>query len=697
MYAIYKNSVDITDYVERKSLNIDESLNNQRNTASFSLVSDISVIEGQKIQIYKYSTALSVWVNFVVLEDLFDFEKRFYIWQTVFIWIWETLSKNIISWIDTNLKKITFQNNLWSYTAWVKIWSLIFAGIIEKLPDQNLGKTDIILKKVSCVDYSSLIDKQNIVDTFEDMYAKEILSRVVYFFTARDQEKILFDCESIGTAWGIATTGALSNESINGNYSWKIWATGSWVWYYEKTISPVDISSFEALRYWLKTASSDYISSYSVYIGNNSSNYIKFTKNEVLTGLWSYESFNITDGVITWTVDKTNITYIKFEFTALSSFSSWQILFDDLQISNGGFTLNNTQKWNIIFADVRANYKKPWEFINNLAKLENFFRYVDYERDLHYFTANKENAPFEITPTSNNYNNLTRTVDLSKLKNRQTIRGGQAPDDTRYIQTKVVDWVEESWGLDYPPKDLKVYVDTWSGFIQKTVWVENLTDSSTVDYIFNFSEKVVRRASAWILASWNKIKIDYLPYKDIRVRYQDKISIDKMKALTGGSWIYDGAVITDESIKTFEDARIRAKAEIEAYKNPLVTIQFETQQENLKAWQLVHIVDPARDLDDYFTIQKIKIKSLDLDSFVYTVTAASTLFWYIEFFQLLFKKTEKGQVGVNELVDIMLNLDEVLSFTDNFVFYHKTPPFYAMGPTPGETPNDAYADFSETI
>jgi hypothetical protein len=60
MYAIYKNSVDITDYVERKSLNIDESLNNQRNTASFSLVSDISVIEGQKIQIYKYSTALSV-------------------------------------------------------------------------------------------------------------------------------------------------------------------------------------------------------------------------------------------------------------------------------------------------------------------------------------------------------------------------------------------------------------------------------------------------------------------------------------------------------------------------------------------------------------------------------------------------------------------------------------------------------------
>lgn len=36
-------------------------------------------------------------------------------------------------------------------------------------------------------------------------------------------------------------------------------------------------------------------------------------------------------------------------------------------------------------------------------------------------------------------------------------------------------------------------------FIQKTVGVENLVDASTVDYVYNFNEKVVRRASADIL------------------------------------------------------------------------------------------------------------------------------------------------------------------------------------------------------
>lgn len=703
MYAIYKNGVDITEFVERKTLNINESLNNQRNTADFSLTADISITEGQAVKIYKYSQALSFGSNFVILEDLFEFEKRFFEGQEIIIWIWGTEEKKTILSIDTILKKLTFTENInGSYSAWAKIWNLIFSWTIEKLPDENLWKSDVILRKVSLVDYSSLIDKQNIVDTFENMYAREILSRVIYFFTSRDQEKVIFNTETTWTEGGVATTAALSTETINWNYSWKIGASWSGVWYYEKTLTAVDLTNYEHIRFWVKLPEnlSSIISSYSIIIWNDASNYLKFTKNILPDSgaIWSYESFLISSWVETWSVNLASIDYLKFEFTALTSFTSWEILFDDLQVTSGGFTLNNTQRGNIIFEDVRSNYKKPWEFINNLAKLENFFWYVDYEKDLHYFAASKEIAPFEITPTSDNYNNLQRTIDISKLKNRQTIRGGQAPDENRYIQERFCDGVEESWALDYPPKDVKVYVDTTgtgSSYVEKSVWVENLVASTSVDYLFNFSEKVVRRGNDGIIPAWGLIKIDYFPYKDIRVRYQDKTSIDRMKLLTWGSWIYDGSVITDESIKTFEDARIRAKAEIEAYKNPIITITFETQRENLKAGQLIYIKDTARGIDDYYTIQKIKIKSIDTDNFVYWITAASTLFWYVEFFQLLFQKTEKGQVGINEIVDVVLNLDEDLKITDNFVFTHKTRPFYAMGPTPNETPNDAYADFSE--
>ncbi len=706
MYAIYKNWVDITEFVERKTLNINESLNNQRNTADFSLTSDFAITEGEAVKIYKYSQALSFGSNFVILENLFEFEKRFFVGQEVIVWIWETEEKKIIFSIDSILKKIIFTQNIsWNYSYWSKIWNLIFAWTIEKIPDENLWKSDIILRKVSLVDYSSLIDKQNIVDTFVNMYAKEILSRVLYFFTSRDQEKTIVNFESPEsfTTWGIATAAAFEAESISWNYSLKVWASWSWNGWYRLNLSSVSISSFEDLRFWVKIPLNilSILNFWVFKIWTDENNYFRFEKyfNED-GGYWNWDNFKLwTPTAKIWIPSLSNITWFAFDFNAKTSFSSWSILLDELSVSNWGFTLNNTQRGNIIFEDVRSNYKKPWEFINNLAKLENFFWYVDYEKDLHYFSAEKEIAPFEITPTSNNYNNLTRTIDISKLKNRQTIRGGQAPDENRYIQERVCDGVEESWALDYPPKDVKVYVDTTgtgSSYIEKSVWVENLVASTSVDYLFNFSEKVVRKSNDSIIPAWGLIKIDYIPYKDIRVRYQDKTSIDRMRLITWGSGVYDGAVITDESIKTFEDARIRAKAEIEAYKNPIITINFETQRENLKAGQLIHIKDTARNIDDFYTIQKIKIKSIDTDNFIYWITAASTLFWYVEFFQLLFKKTEKGQVGINELVDVVLNIDEVLTFTDNFVFTHKTAPFYAMGPTPGETPNDAYADFSET-
>ena len=124
-------------------------------------------------------------------------------------------------------------------------------------------------------------------------------------------------------------------------------------------------------------------------------------------------------------------------------------------------------------------------------------------------------------------------------------------------------------------------------------------------------------------------------------------------------------------------------------------MQFVTNKENLKAGQIIRIKDPARGLDDDFLIQKLSIKSKGTDFYNTSVVAASTLFGYIEFFQLLFSKTARGLIDVNEIVDIVINVDETIKIEDNYIFTQKTPPFYAMGPTQNETPNDAYADFSE--
>ena len=46
-------------------------------------------------------------------------------------------------------------------------------------------------------------------------------------------------------------------------------------------------------------------------------------------------------------------------------------------------------------------------------------------------------------------------------------------------------------------------------------------------------------------------------------------------------------------------------------------------------------------------------------------------------------------------MDIIVNVDEVLIFEENYTLTKKGNIFYAMGATAGLTPNDAYASFSE--
>lgn len=126
-------------------------------------------------------------------------------------------------------------------------------------------------------------------------------------------------------------------------------------------------------------------------------------------------------------------------------------------------------------------------------------------------------------------------ADISSLKNRVVVRGGEAPDINDYTEIEVVDGKQTSYGLDYKPKDLRIYIDTTgtgSSYVQKTVGVENLVDPSTVDFVFNFNEKVIRNGASPTLASGTLFKRVYKPYKPIRVIASDSASIAKMKLIT---------------------------------------------------------------------------------------------------------------------------------------------------------------------
>lgn len=134
--------------------------------------------------------------------------------------------------------------------------------------------------------------------------------------------------------------------------------------------------------------------------------------------------------------------------------------------------MRNVFRGDTIYADIRAQYKKPTVLLDDLAKLQNLYWYVDYERDLHFFEQESYACPMEILDASPVYDNLSVTADISQLKNRQVVRGGEAVDNSLYTQDEVTDGKMESWRLDYKPKSLSIYIDTTgtgSSYVQKTV------------------------------------------------------------------------------------------------------------------------------------------------------------------------------------------------------------------------------------
>ncbi len=703
MLKVFENGADITQFIQYKTLSIKEALSNRRNTASFTSVNH-EIVEGKIIEIFEgaiIKQTISAGVSSVILDDTFSDSEKFKQDDIIILWINTANAEKIkILSVNHTTKQITFatatQN---AHTNGDFLGFKKFGGVVIRTPDQNIGSSSFLEYSVEVSDFGGLFDKKNIVDTYADMYPREIFWRFIYKFCATDTSKVLFDFESVGTITpsGVATTPTIdATDRIAGINSVKIWASGAWDAIYTITFASTDCSNLKHFRFWAKyPAAADLkISSGKFRIWNDASNYFEFNDVIVLKDHWSYDSFEILAAKKVWNPNLATIDWAQIIYTTIAAV---EINLDELTATSGGFTLKNSDLWPKKMSDVRVQYKKPTVLTDSITKTFKLYWFIDYNRDLNFYAQDKMQAPFEITNTSQNFDNLSIQADITNLKNRQVVRGGIAPDQNRYEQERFWDGVTESWFIDYLASDLKVYADTGSGYTLRTVWVENLVDATTVDYLYNYQEKVVRRSQAAILTAGQKIKIDYIPYRPVRVQIQDSTSINFMKALTWGDGIYDGAVINDNSIKDYDSARDRARAEVQAYSNPILSATFTTEKDGLTIGQTLYITDTNRGLTAQpFVIQQVSIKQKSDDRFIYSINAGSTLYGITEFFQYLLQKNAATEIDENELVDIVITDDEVLQMADNYVFTHKTAPFYAMWPTPGMTPNDAYADFSET-
>lgn len=672
MISIFNGSTDVTQYVKQRSVKITDQMGNRKNTAAFTLLQGDGIDQGRAVRIYetldlRQSSSSGTAVLYVT--DTYQAQNKWKATDEIIVDIRGTEKKYIISSVDHSAKTITLTTNL-STTVTKgthKVGRLVFGGVCISNPDEEIGVTGTFEQDIKCVDWTNLYDRKVVVQQYEDMYAREIIGRIVYFFCPTDTMADIDDFESAWTQGGNGS--AMSNETtdrIHKTRSQKTGtsASGSSTW--AKTISSTDYSAYTHARFWWKATDGNAgkITAMKLRLGTDASNYFEWDIDNIgsaFDSCWNYESVELANyDTSTGSPNLAAIQWAQIAITTSAAITANTLFFDHLFASTGSFTLKNTARGDTLFGDVRVQYKKASSITEELAKQSGLFWYIDYERDIHLFTATTTAAPWGITDTSENYWDMTVEVDISKLKNRQIVRGGEAPSETLYTQTNIADGSQTSFALDYKPQTLTMTV---AGTPQ-TIGVEGFVDETTVSWVWNFSEKIIRKTAAGSTpTNGQAVVFTYYPYQPIRVSVTSPTSIATMAALTGGDGIYDGELINDPSLSSFADARARARAELTAWANAIVTIKFHTEYDGLRAGQSISIVDASRSISDSYLIQSVQWQQKHDDRWVYSVQASSTLFGLIEFIQMLLKRSNRVDISPSEIVDTILNVDQTVTIT----------------------------------
>lgn len=228
---------------------------------------------------------------------------------------------------------------------------------------------------------------------------------------------------------------------------------------------------------------------------------------------------------------------------------------------------------------------------DNLA----WYWYIDYDKYIHFFDRESIPAPISISETSDNFSDLQISYDVSRLINRQVVRGAEETSDSTYSQVVEGDGIVREWIMKNKFKNLVVkfdnntstdtmeagtntttinatahglvvgdYIvnrtrsnavrevltvptadqftveavtgqtntDTFSKFVAKTVGVEGIDDEASFDYMSNFNQKSIRNAETE--ATVNSAEFLLFQYNEvipILVQVTNNVSATLMKVM----------------------------------------------------------------------------------------------------------------------------------------------------------------------
>ncbi len=317
-------------------------------------------------------------------------------------------------------------------------------------------------------------------------------------------------------------------------------------------------------------------------------------------------------------------------------------IIDDLVSEyTSGFTTDNVS-CSITIGSIAFNYITVSDAFQMLAEHVNYSWYIDYNKDIHFFSKNTEESPFDLSDTAGNhiFNSLTLREDLSQLRNVVIVRGGTKEGNSR-TETFKGDGSKDSFALGY--KFSSEPTVTLDGANQ-TVGIDYLDKDADYDVMWNFNEKYIRFTGS-APSDGSDVSVAGTPLIPIIVRAIDEDSIDEYGQ-------YEFRKI-DKSINTPEEARQFAVAQLDAYRQSIKEGSFETYESGLRAGQIINVQSDIRNIDEDFLIQGVTLTARSPDDAIYTVSLATLrTVGIIDFLQgLLLDETKTVEVGEDEVLE----------------------------------------------
>ena len=350
-----------------------------------------------------------------------------------------------------------------------------------------------------------------------------------------------------------------------------------------------------------------------------------------------------------------------------------------------GFTTSNVHA-DVPIESVTFDRITLAESMDKLARLIGYSWYIDYDRDVHLFAKNEEMAPFNLTTHDGNYisDSLSISRDLSQLRNRVTVRGGEIEGEER-TQTFDGDGVKKSFALAHKYARLPIVLVNST---PQSVGVAYLDDETQFDCVWSFTEKSLRFNNA-PGGGTNNIEVIGIPLFAIVVTRSDSASINALRdPARGFDGIFEHA-IEDVKIRSREEAIQRGISELEAYSAGLTEGSFETYTPGLRSGQTIHIEIPHRDVDEDFIIQRVSFSMLTRDKGVWLAEVATArTMGIISVLQELLRSRGVGETDQDLLIN-QIQVADALETAEAYAHHTQDPPYIIAPADPGEDDPEA--------